>query len=71
MQESVETIGKFVVSGCDTTELFEAIEESLDEVSRLVAVPIDTSLGVAIASRGNNGVHRGLPGKAALIFRKK
>lgn len=51
MQEGVESIGKFVVSGCDTAELLEAIEESLDEVSCLVAVPVDFAFGVAIASR--------------------
>jgi hypothetical protein len=51
MQEGVESAGKFVVSGCDTAELLEAIEESLDEVSCLVAVPVNISLGVAIASR--------------------
>jgi len=51
MQEGVESIGKFLVSGCDTAELFEAIEESLDEVSCLVAVPVDFAFGVAIASR--------------------
>jgi len=51
MQEGVESIGKFVVSGCDAAELLETIEESLDEVSCLVAVPVDFALGVAIASR--------------------
>ena len=51
MQEGVESIGKFVVSGCDTSELLEAIEESLDEVSCLIAVPVDFALGVAVASR--------------------
>lgn len=51
MQEGVESIGKFVVSGCDTAKLLEAIEESLDEVSCLVAMPVDFAFGVAIASR--------------------
>lgn len=51
MQEGVETVGKFVVSSCDTAELLEAIEESLDQVSCLVAVPIDFALSVAVASR--------------------
>ena len=54
MQEGIEPIGKFVVSGCDTAELLEAIEESLDEVSCLVAVPVDVAFGVAIASRRND-----------------
>ena len=51
MQEGVESTGEFVVSGCDTAELLKAIEESLDKVSCLVAVPVDFALGVAIVSR--------------------
>lgn len=51
MQEGVESICKFVVSGYDTSELLEAIEESLDKVSCLVAVPVDFAFCVAIASR--------------------
>ena len=50
MQKGVESICKFVVPGCDTAELLETIEESLDEVSCLVAVPVDFAFGVAIAS---------------------
>ena len=38
MQESVETFGELVVSGCKATELLEAVEELLDEIARLVAV---------------------------------
>lgn len=68
MQEGVESTDEFVVSGCDTPELLEAIEESLDEVSRLVAMPVDFALGVAIASRrddrlsagGNDDVGQGI-----------
>lgn len=40
MQKGVESAGKFVVSGRDASELLEAIEESLDEVSCLVAMPV-------------------------------
>ncbi len=55
MQECDESIGKFVVSGCDTAELLEAIEESIDKVSRLIAMPIDFALGVAVAPRRDDG----------------
>ena len=51
MQKGVESIGKFVVSGCDTAELLETIEESFDKVSRFVTMPVDFALGVAVASR--------------------
>ena len=59
MQEGVESICKFVVSSCDTAELFETIEESLDEVSCLVAVPVDVAFGVAIASRWDDRLGTG------------
>ena len=51
MQKGVESIGKFVVSGCDTAELLEAIEESFDKVSCLVTMPVDFALGVAVTPR--------------------
>ena len=54
MKEGVESIGKSVVLGCDPAELLEAIEESLDEVSCPVAVPVDFAFGVAIARRRND-----------------
>lgn len=41
MQESVETFGELVVSGRKATKLLEAAEEPLDEVARLVAVPVN------------------------------
>ena len=59
MQEGIESIGEFVVSGCDAAELLETIEKSLDEISRLVAMPVDTALGVAIASRRDDGLCSG------------
>lgn len=52
MQESVETFGKLVVSGRKAAELLEAVEESLDEIARLVAVPINLARRVPIAARG-------------------
>ena len=59
MEEGVEATGKFVVSSCDTPELLEAIEESLDEVSCLVAVPVDFAFGIAIASRWDDRLGTG------------
>lgn len=73
MQEGVESNCSFVVSGCDTAELLEAIEESLHEVSCLVAVPVDFALGVAIASRrddrfGTGGLDDADQGIAVVTF---
>ena len=59
MQKGVESVGEFVVSGCDTAELLETIEKSFDEVSRLVSMPIDFALGVAVASRRDDGLGAG------------
>ena len=51
MQESIETAGQLVVASRDTTELLEAIEETFDQVARLVAMPIDGALIDSVASR--------------------
>ena len=59
MQEGIEPIGKFVVSGCDTAELLEAIEISLDKVSWLIALSVDSVFGIAIASRWNDRLGTG------------
>jgi len=56
MQEGVESIGEFVVSRGDATKLLEAIEESLDEISRLVAMPVDLARGIPVASRRDDGL---------------
>ena len=56
MQEGVEATGKFVVSSCDTPELLEAIEESLDEISRLVAMPVDLARRIPVAARRDDGL---------------
>ena len=56
MQKGVESVGEFVVSGCDAAELLEAIEKSFDEVSRLVSMPVHFALGVAVAPRRNDGL---------------
>lgn len=68
MQEGVESIGKFVVSGCDTAKLLEPVEEALDEVSCLVPMPVSLALGCAVApgrddrrgARGFNGFDQGI-----------
>lgn len=51
MQKCVESVGEFVVSGCDTTELLATIEKSFDIVSRLISMPDHFALGVAVAQR--------------------
>jgi hypothetical protein len=52
MQEGIESIGGFVVSGCDTSKLLEAIEESIDEVSCLVAMTAPVGMDSIKASPG-------------------
>ena len=59
MQEGIEAIGEFVVSRSEAAELFEAIEESLDEVARLVAVPVDLAWRVPVATRRDDGLSAG------------
>ncbi len=59
MQEGIESIGEFVVSRGEATELLKAIEESLDEVARLVAVPVDLAWRVPVAMRWNDGLSAG------------
>ena len=56
MQERVESICELVVPCCEAPKLFEAIEESLDEVSSLVAMPVDFPLVFSVASRRNDGL---------------
>ena len=59
MQEGIESIGKFVVSRGEAAELFEAVEESLDEISRLVAMPVDLAWRIPVATRRNDGLSTG------------
>lgn len=56
MQEGVVTRDQFVVSGCDTSELLEPIEEAFDQISGLIAVPIDGALCFAIAAWRDDGL---------------
>ena len=68
MQERIESIGEFVVSRGEAAELLETVEKSLDEVARLVAMPVDVPRGQAIPTRGNhrlsaavlNGLYQGI-----------
>jgi len=59
MQKGVESVGEFVVSGCDTAELLETIEKSFDEVSRLVSMPVDFALGFSVAPWRDDGLGTG------------
>ncbi len=56
MQKCVESACELVVARGEASKLFEAIEESLDKISGLVAVPVDRSLCRAIAARRNDGL---------------
>ena len=49
MKKGIESIGKFVISGRDTTKLFESTEETLDQMTSLVAMPIDRTFVLPIA----------------------
>lgn len=59
MQEGTELIGELVVASRQAPELFETIEESLDEIASLVSMLVDVALGVAIAARRNDGLRPG------------
>ncbi len=59
MQEGVESIGEFVISRGEAAELFETIEESLDEISRLVAMPVDFAWRISVAARWDDGLSTG------------
>ena len=55
MQESVETAGEFVVARGDATELLEPIEETFNQMARLVAMPVDWALIDSVAARRDIG----------------
>ena len=57
MKEGIESIGKFVVPGSDTTKLLEAIEEALDQMTRPVTMPVDGTFVLPIATGRNIGKH--------------
>lgn len=43
---------KFVVASAYTAELLEPIEEALDQIARLGAMPVDVSRNQAMPARG-------------------
>ena len=49
--EAHEVAQEFVVSGCDTAEVFEFIEQPLDGITFLVEVPV-TGIGRRLLWRG-------------------
>ena len=55
MHDGTETAGQLVVATRDTTEILEAIEETFDQVARLVAMPIDGALIDSVASQRHIG----------------
>ncbi len=54
MQECIKSIGEFVISRDEAAEVLEPVEESLDEVARLVAMPVDLAGRIAAAT-GRDG----------------
>ena len=58
--EAHEVDEQFVVSGGDTTELFELIEEALDDVALLVEIGVVGPLHLAISFRWDDGLGAGL-----------
>lgn len=59
MREGIETIGEFVVSRSEAAELFEAIEESLDEVECLVGGAVDFAWRIPVAGWRDDGLSTG------------
>ena len=53
MQEGAEPMSEFVVARGQATKLFDPIEESLDEVPRLVSFPVEIARRQPVAARGN------------------
>jgi len=54
MDERQEAGDRFVVAGCDPSEVFEAIEESLDQITRLVAMLVIATRRYWIGSGWND-----------------
>ena len=55
MQEGIESTGEFVISGGDATELLEPIEEALNQMAGLVAIPINGTFALPVATGRNVG----------------
>jgi hypothetical protein len=68
MQEGIEATGELVMARRKSTKRLEPVEESLDEVSCPVAMPVGLALGRAVAprrdarlgTRGFNGFDQGV-----------
>ncbi len=50
MEKGIESLSKFIVSRCNTTELLESIKELLNKISLLIPMPVDFMLNVTVAS---------------------
>jgi hypothetical protein len=59
MQKGVESLGEFVAASGKATELLESVEEPLDQIPCLVAMPVDRALYLAIGSRRDDGLRAG------------
>ena len=59
MQERIESIGEFVVSRGEAAELLETVEKSLDEVARLVAMPVDLAGRIPVTAGRDDGLSAG------------
>lgn len=59
MQEGIESIGEFVVSRGEAGELLKTVEESLDEVARLVAMPVDLAGRISVTAGRDDRLRAG------------
>jgi hypothetical protein len=50
MQKCIEATDEFVVSRSKAAKLLESIEETLNQISGLVSMPIDSALSLAIGA---------------------
>jgi hypothetical protein len=51
INERQEGLGEFVVAGGDTSEVFDAGEETFDQIAFLLEMAIEIALGEAIGAR--------------------
>lgn len=55
MKKRIESIDKFFASGGDTPKLLESIEEALDQMASLVAMPVDRTFVLPVTTGRNVG----------------
>ena len=55
-QERVEAFSQLVVACSESAKLLDSIEETLDQVTGLVAMPVELARGDPIAARWNDGL---------------